>query len=461
MAKPSEQPKLVTRKHIVRQEKEQRQIRAIMISGGIVLLAVLALVVYSLVNTLYVQPNKSVAFVGDTKITAREFESQVRYSRLTSLNQAASYAEYGQMFGSMGGSFMSTAKNLVDQLNNPINYGKTVLDRMIDDQLIKEEADKLGIKISEDELKLELQTVFNFYPDGTLTPTITPTMVATPTLSEAQVAIIKPTETPTPAPTLDPTQVLGTEAAGSSQQTATAQALPTEPVVELTPTSAEPTAVPSTTPTPTVYTTQVYAKEVKSYTDMLKTYGLTFNDMENLVEAQMLRDRVLAEITKDMKPEQEQVWVRHIIVATEEEAKKALDEIKAGSDFAEVAKIYSIDGTKDNGGDLGWMGLEDQNWDKDFLNAAFTLTEVGEISAPIQTQFGYHLIQLVGRGVNPIDETKFEEMKYVEFTNWIKNLKDQRSDITIEPTWAEMVPYEPAVPSQLQTIIEQGLTTVQ
>ena len=459
MAKQYEQPRPVTRKHMVRQEKEQRQIRTIMIIGGTVLLAVLVLVVYSLVNQLYVQPNRAVAFVGDKKITAREFESQVRYSRLTTLNQAASYAEYGQMFGSMGGSFMSTAKNLVDQMNNPTNYGKTVLDRMIDDQLIKEKADELGITVSDDELKLELQKVFSFYPEGTLVPTITPTTVATPTLSETQLAIIKPTETPTPAPTLDTAQVAGTETAIASLETATAQALPTQPAAEVTPTSSEPTAVPSITPTPTVYTTQVFAKEVKNYTTMLKTYGLTLNDMEKLVHAQLLRDRVLSEITKDMKPEQEQVWVRHIIVGTEDEAKKALDEIKAGADFAEVAKTYSIDGTKDNGGDLGWMGLEDQNWDKDFLNAAFTLTQVGEISAPIQTQFGFHLIQLVGRAVNPVEETKFEEMKYVKFTDWIQGVKAQRSDITIEPVWAEIVPNEPAVPTQLQTIIEQGLTT--
>ena len=459
MAKQSEQPKLVTRKHMVRQEKEQRQIRTIMIIGGTILLAVLILVVYSLVNQLYVQPNKAVAVVGNKKITAREFENEVRYSRLTTLNQAASYAEYGQMFGSMGGNFMSTAKNLVDQLNNSTNYGKTVLDRMVDDKLIKEEADKLGISVSDEELKLELQKVFNFFPDGTLVPTITPTTVATPTLSETQLAIIKPTETPTAVPTLDPAQVAGTETAIASLETATAQALPTQPAAEVTPTSSEPTAVPSTTPTPTVYTTQVFAKEVKNYGTMLKTYGLSLNDMEKLVHAQMLRDRVLADLTKDMKPEQEQVWVRHIIVATEAEAKKALDEIKAGADFAEVAKTYSIDGTKDNGGDLGWMGLEDQNWDKDFLNAAFTLTQVGEISAPIQTQFGFHLIQLVGRAVNPIDQTKFEEMKYVKFTNWLKDLKAQRSDITIESAWTETVPNEPAVPAQLQTIIEQGLST--
>ena len=459
MSKQTEQPKLVNRKHVVRQEKEQRQIRTIMIVGGTILLAVLALVVYSLVNQLYVLPNRAVAYVGDQKISVREFEAEVRYSRLTTLNQAASYAEYGQMFGSMGGNFMSTAKNLIDQLNNPTNYGNTVLNRMIDDQLIKEEAEKLGITITDEELKLEMQKVFNFFPNGTLTPTVTPTTVATPTLSETQLAIIKPTETPTPAPTLDPTSVANTETVVAGQETATAQALPTEPAAEQTPTSAEPTAVPSNTPTPTVYTTQVYAKAVKDYATMLKTYGLTSSDMEKLIRSQMLRDKVSAELTKDMKPEQEQVWVRHIIVATEEEANKALDEIKAGADFAEVAKTYSIDGTKDNGGDLGWMGLEDQNWDKDFLNAAFTLTQVGEISAPVQTQFGYHLIQLVGRAVNPVDETKFEELKYVKFTNWLEEVKAKRSDITIEPTWAETVPNTPAVPSQLQSIIEAGLTS--
>lgn len=459
MAKQTEQPKLVTRKHIVRQEKEQRQIRTIIIVGGTILLAVLALVVYSLVNQLYVKPNRAVANVGDQKISAREFEAEVRYSRLTTLNQAASYAQYGQMFGAMGGNFMSTAKNLIDQLNNPTNYGKTVLDRMIDDKLIQEEADKLGIKVSDEELKLELQKVFNFFPDGTLTPSVTPTFVATSTLSETQLAIIKPTETLKPASTLDPTQVASTETVVSGLQTATAQAQPTEPVAEGTPTSAAPTPVPSTTPTPTVYTTQVYAKAVKDYGTMLNTYDLTSIDMEKLVHSQMLRDKVLAEITKDMKPEQEQVWVRHIIVATEEEAKKALNEIKAGADFAEVAKTYSIDGTKDNGGDLGWMGLEDQNWDKDFLKAAFTLTQVGEISAPIQSQFGYHLIQLVGRSVNPVDETKFEEMKYVKFSNWLQEVKAQRSDITIEPTWAEVVPNIPAVPTQLQSVIEAGLTS--
>jgi len=459
MAKQTEQQKLVTRKHIVRQEKEQRQIRTIIIVGGTILLAVLALVVYSLFNQLYVKPNRAVAHVGDQKISAREFESEVRYSRLSTLNQASSYAEYGQMFGSMGGNFMTYAKNLIDQLNNPTNYGNTVLNRMIDDQLIKEEADKLGITVTDEELKLELQNVFNFFPNGTLTPTITPTFVASPTLSETQLAIIKPTETSTPAPTLDPTQVASTETAVSSQESATAQAQPTLTSAEITPTSAVPTAVPSTTPTPTIYTTQVYAKEVKNYTAMLKTYGLTYNDMEKLVHAQMLRDRVQAEITKDMKPEQEQVWVRHIIVATQAEAQKALDEIKAGADFAAVAKTYSIDGTKDNGGDLGWMGLEDQNWDKDFLNAAFTLTKVGEISAPIQTQYGFHLIQLVGRGVNPVDETKFAELKYVKFTNWLQEVKAQRSDISIEPTWAETVPNTPAVPAQLQSTVEAGVTT--
>ncbi|MEA4812099.1 MAG: peptidylprolyl isomerase [Anaerolineaceae bacterium] len=458
MSKQTEQQKLVTRKHIARQEKEQHQIRTILIISGIVLFAVLVLVLYSLVHQLYTVPNKAVATIGDKRITSKEFETNVKYARLTTLNQAASYIEYAQMFGSMGSNFMSTAKSLVDQLNNPTNFGKNVLDRMIDDQLIKEQADKLGIKVSDAELGVQMQEVFGFFPNGTLTPTITPTMVNTPTLSGTQIAIIKPTDTPTPAPTLNPTEVHSTESALSNQATATAQAQPTKPASEQTPTAAGPTAEPSITPTPTVYTTQVYGKEVSKYTSMLKQYGLSYQDMQNLVRSQMLRDKLRDEMTKDMKPIQEQVWVRHILLATEEEANKVLDEIKAGTDFAEAAKKYGTDGTKDNGGDLGWMGLEDQNWDKEFVKAAFTLTKVGEVSAPVKTQFGYHLIQLVGRAENPVTEYKFEELKASHFANWLAETKASRTDIKIEPAWADAVPAIPAVPAQIQSIVDSAVT---
>lgn len=74
------------------------------------------------------------------------------------------------------------------------------------------------------------------------------------------------------------------------------------------------------------------------------------------------------------------------------EAEKVLAEIKKGADFAAKAKQYGSDGTKDNGGDLGFFGRGDMV--KEFEDAVFTLKD-GELAAePVKTEFGYHLIKL-------------------------------------------------------------------
>lgn len=88
-----------------------------------------------------------------------------------------------------------------------------------------------------------------------------------------------------------------------------------------------------------------------------------------------------------------EVKASHILVATEDEAKNLYNEIKNGKDFAEVAKEYSKCPSGQNGGDLGFFphGV----MVKPFEDAAFSL-KVGELSEPVQTQFGWHLILVTG-----------------------------------------------------------------
>jgi peptidyl-prolyl cis-trans isomerase C len=92
---------------------------------------------------------------------------------------------------------------------------------------------------------------------------------------------------------------------------------------------------------------------------------------------------------KDAAPQTE-YSAAHILVATQEEADAIKAELAGGADFAEIAKAKSTDtGSGANGGDLGWFGLGMMV--KPFEDAVVA-AKVGEVSGPIQTDFGFHLI---------------------------------------------------------------------
>jgi peptidyl-prolyl cis-trans isomerase C len=123
-----------------------------------------------------------------------------------------------------------------------------------------------------------------------------------------------------------------------------------------------------------------------------------------------LTDEVLKkaydESIKSFKAE-DQVRARHILVPTKEEADKLLARLKKGEDFAALAKEASKDGSASSGGDLGFFGKGQMV--KPFEEAAFGL-KMGEVSkAPVQSQFGWHLIKVEER--KPSTPPSFEESK--------------------------------------------------
>lgn len=92
----------------------------------------------------------------------------------------------------------------------------------------------------------------------------------------------------------------------------------------------------------------------------------------------------------------EETHARHILVATEDEAKKIIEELKAGADFAELAKARSTDpSAKQNGGDLGYFRREAMV--PEFAEVAFT-AEPGDVAAaPVKSQFGWHVVEVLDR----------------------------------------------------------------
>lgn len=116
---------------------------------------------------------------------------------------------------------------------------------------------------------------------------------------------------------------------------------------------------------------------------------------------------------RDLKPEEE-IRARHIITSSEENAKAAIARIKAGEEFTVVAAAMSIDpSAAKNGGELGWFSRD--RMAPEFSEAAFRL-KPGEISAPVKTQFGWHVIQLEERRSRPapsFDEVRPEVEAYL------------------------------------------------
>jgi len=97
------------------------------------------------------------------------------------------------------------------------------------------------------------------------------------------------------------------------------------------------------------------------------------------------------------------IHLSHILVKEKKTAEEVEKKLKKGEKFEDLAKEYSTDGTAEKGGDLGWVGKED-NMDKDFVKAAFAL-KTGEISGPVKSQFGYHIIK------KDEERGKYEDMK--------------------------------------------------
>ncbi|MER2507356.1 peptidylprolyl isomerase [Amaricoccus sp.] len=96
----------------------------------------------------------------------------------------------------------------------------------------------------------------------------------------------------------------------------------------------------------------------------------------------------------------------HILVATEDAAKKLFDEIKGGADFAELAKANSTDGSAQSGGELGWFSAGQMV--PEFETAVVAL-EPGAVAGPIQTQFGWHIVKLNAKRESappPLDQVK-------------------------------------------------------
>jgi foldase protein PrsA len=190
------------------------------------------------------------------------------------------------------------------------------------------------------------------------------------------------------------------------------------------------------------YYEQYGGKEV--FNQALVQKGFTLDQVKKDLELSVKVNKLLAprikiseeerktyfEENKATFAQEKQVKASHILVDTEQKANEIKDKLAKGEDFAKLAKENSTDpGSKGNGGDLGFFGKGQMV--KEFEEAAFAL-KVGEISAPVKTQFGYHIIKLTE--IKDAKEANYEQSKdkisdilseqklQTEYSAWLQEL---------------------------------------
>jgi parvulin-like peptidyl-prolyl isomerase len=150
------------------------------------------------------------------------------------------------------------------------------------------------------------------------------------------------------------------------------------------------------------------------------------DSFRSALEEEILAAEMVARIVEDVSRITEQVHARHILVATLDEAENLRRRIDAGEDFGEIAREYSIDAsTRPAGGDLGWFPEGYLLWPEVDL-AAFEL-DPGELSQVIQTELGYHLVELLERGEHQLDYDARLFVQENAIQDWItekRELKD-------------------------------------
>lgn len=444
------------KKHVARLQREKQQTRLILYTFFGILGAVILLLVYGWLDANYLKLNKAVAKVGETKIQVRDFEPRVRLQRQNMINQFIQYQQYQQF----GLDVSSQLQSLQFELDNPESIGENIINTLIDEEIIRQEAAKRGITASEEEINEALQSAFGYFPNGTPTPTVTATPFAfeTPELPAEALKILTPTRPPTSTPEAtatgsEPTATIdlsATPADETPEPTATASATSTPlatPTVESTP-------LPSATPTP--YTEDQFEKRISDVNKNLSQIGFDEAFFRNFFEIQILEKKLREQVLTDISTMDTQVRARHILVADEQLAKDIIARLQAGEDFAELAVELSTDtGSAVQGGDLGWFGRNQMV--AEFEAAAFALENSGDITLePVASQFGFHIIQLVAKREVPMSAEQFQQAQSLEFRNWLDAAREEYGVEIYEQVWKQNTPNEPNfITAATQAAVEQ------
>lgn len=442
----NDQERELTRKEQRLRQRDRERHKKLYTFVGAALGAALLFILIGMLYQFLVLPRQQVARVGDTTITAEQFWKRVKYEQSQLQNQLIRYQQLEQQFGNQG-FFATQISQLQGTLGSPFALGQQALNAMLEDEIILQEAAKRGIVVTDEEveaaLRAEIANGLGLVTEPQATATVQAQIDATATAAAW---------TPTPTATVD----------ANNPVTATATPIPTLPVP----------------PTPAIITETLYAETLDTFQKSLQQVaGFTLDEYKQLIRARLLREK-LQEVIADERvaTTEEAVRARHILLRVrepaptptplpegvtptptpegmptptptpeprnEEQTLALANELRQrllnGEDFAALAAEYSDDpGSAAEGGDLGWFGRG--RMVAPFEEAAFSLA-VDEISEPIKTDFGYHIIQVLERdAAHPKDEYQLAQERAEAFQAWL-NEQLAREDIQRPSNLVSLLP---------------------
>ncbi|MBN1965230.1 MAG: peptidylprolyl isomerase [Anaerolineae bacterium] len=435
------------------------QRRVIIVALTLVTISVLFLAV-SIIYEQVIVPRQAVSSVNGEDISTRDFEERVRFVRWQT---AEGIRDLYYLTGGNIETIQQYAGQQLSQLRTPALMGDQVLTQMEEELLLKQEAERLGIRVDDaavnarvDEFMSQIAGV-SLPPDQSPTPSTVPSETPTPLVSPTPTSTRTPTPTSTLAPTATPVEG---EPTNTPAPTATA--------------TVEPTATLTPVPTATLEAGQIRAtldSAAKTfYEDAAEVPEVDREVVREAFYYEALRQAVYEAIAKDVPTEELQVDARHMLFAFNpdnpqdpappgQEAKDAakaradaaMQALQDGEPFATLAETVSDDTTSAaRGGELGWASPDT------YVGAfADTVTNaaLGEIVGPIESEYGYHIIQVLGREIRPLTESQLSSSKSEAFNTWLDERKAEAQIGPRRSDWFERVPEVPTYNDLLGDIL--------
>lgn len=509
----------LTRKEIRLRERDRERHRVLYLSVGAAVGLALLLIIAGAIYQFAFVPNSTLATVAGERIITKDFWQRMRLERNQLQNQLVNLQQLEQQFGQQ--FFTSQINQIQAQLQSPFTLGVSVLDKMIDEQVVAKEAAARGIVVTDEEVEQALREeiargrnvvtepqatattegAINATATATLwTPTPTPTIDANLVVTATATAI--PTSPPLPTSAiLSPTgytegvtqleEILGnlnsvslakyreiirarlladklTETIGEEKVAATetqvharhilirvmtptvaitdtgtitAPVLPSDAVTAtavttatatLSETAAVTSIPPVTTTAATTATSAMTTTREVSATSAVTTSATVTPSVAVTTTAEVTTTTTVTgtvtptgttSLTDTVTPPPTPPTP---VERTDAEARALAEDLRqrilAGEDFATLAQQYSDDtGSGAQGGDLGWFGSGAMV--APFDEAAFSLP-IGELSEPIKTEFGYHLIEVLEKDENRAKEpSQLEQERQQAYRTWLQEAK--------------------------------------